>query len=474
VGVIAYWRSLPITKSSWQRDLRFPVRVKKLVQFMQRTLQFAEKPVRTREAPPWSPIRTNRVQFIWTGRVEGGDCLVKPELKGCPYIKDDLGLLDPFGADCAALNKRQEGASCAIPGGIPDAPGGGGDGESLGTVTYKPGSPSPTCLTGCGVLCTGFWCTQNPTGHPPGFYDPKDPNHQQPTTSPTPTNLPPLPSNPTTCPRPWSSTQVCNGSGGKSVCVTSSVCPPPPSLTPVPTTTNLCSSGQLCVSTTVFTLCQKRDAPAEETAAPRAALPAQADSGILTAVPTTTASPVAAAPPPPPSDLAVLPKSHGLLEARQKSDPCQYFTRCATCATPVSYPCLEMSIIGAGDFFYNIWEAKVIEDGRQVCAASFTCPSCQGRDDMPCEDGGSFSLHINKITFKSGKYKQTFEYILPETKYEEYACGLVVTVFKCDRHWFSQKGGPCNRGKRALQGLDGSGFWAPGNLTRPEQNLASS
>ncbi|KAI1424015.1 pectin lyase fold/virulence factor [Xylaria sp. FL1777] len=81
-------------------------------------------------------------------------------------------------------------------------------------ISFTPGpTPSPTCAsgTGCGgQLCTGYWCLPSPTGYPPGFQDPKDPNsggYSAPTTTigPTtttsststpPTSMPPPPPQP--------------------------------------------------------------------------------------------------------------------------------------------------------------------------------------------------------------------------------------------------------------------------------------
>lgn len=42
-------------------------------------------------------------------------------------------------------------------------------------VTVINGQPSPTCRageSGCGKLCTGYWCSPTPTGSPPGYSEP--------------------------------------------------------------------------------------------------------------------------------------------------------------------------------------------------------------------------------------------------------------------------------------------------------------
>ncbi|KAK4173152.1 glucan-beta-glucosidase [Triangularia setosa] len=49
------------------------------------------------------------------------------------------------------------------------------------TIQFTPGpTAGPTCQgesTACGgIVCSGYWCNPTPTGAPPGFRDPKDPN----------------------------------------------------------------------------------------------------------------------------------------------------------------------------------------------------------------------------------------------------------------------------------------------------------
>ncbi|TRX89679.1 hypothetical protein FHL15_009429 [Xylaria flabelliformis] len=78
-------------------------------------------------------------------------------------------------------------------------------------ISFTPGpTASPTCAsgTGCGgQLCTGYWCLPSPTGYPPGYQDPKDPQSggyvastttigqttSPPTSSTPPTSAPPPP-----------------------------------------------------------------------------------------------------------------------------------------------------------------------------------------------------------------------------------------------------------------------------------------
>ena len=134
--------------------------------------------------------------------------------------------------------------------------------------------------------------------------------------------------------------------------------------------------------------------------------------------------PVTAAPQPPVKKYQLAPRD----------DSCKTFTMCkqGLCATPIEYPCLDIVITGAGDFFYNTWEAAVVEDGVQVCTTSFDCLDCQGKDDVSCNGGGTLKFHINQVWYTSGKYKRTYEYILPEVKDEPFNCGEYLRTPDCD------------------------------------------
>ncbi|KAF6804706.1 hypothetical protein CSOJ01_09995 [Colletotrichum sojae] len=133
---------------------------------------------------------------IWNGQYKEKSCLrdyaengVRTEWSKtyCPNINldikqqaDDGEPVYPCGASGSGSKRvRQEsGGSCPLfP---PFEPGGGGDSGEAHTVTFTSGStPSPTCSSagGCGGhVCTGYYCTPNPTGNPPDHHDPKDPN----------------------------------------------------------------------------------------------------------------------------------------------------------------------------------------------------------------------------------------------------------------------------------------------------------
>jgi hypothetical protein len=66
-------------------------------------------------------------------------------------------------------------------------------------VTYKPGSPSPTCTGNCGSICAGFYCLPTPTGTPPDFWDPENPAHP-PQGEDTAPSIPPTVTVPTSSP----------------------------------------------------------------------------------------------------------------------------------------------------------------------------------------------------------------------------------------------------------------------------------
>ncbi|KFA45429.1 hypothetical protein S40293_10065 [Stachybotrys chartarum IBT 40293] len=232
VSTIAYWRGLRLA-GTWAAELAEPANVKRLVMYMHRRLTFPEKRIRDYE----TNYNNFKVPFIWTGRVEDGDCLVNPSLPGCPSNLRGARIQDlqPRGADCSARSRRarsskhqvrQDGDSCPL---VVSPGNGGNDGDP---ITYSPGTASPTCLSGCGDLCSGYYCLPTPTGTPPDYWDPEDPAHP-----PEQSNLPPLPPlpGPTSCTgsQVTTTTLVCNGPVGNPVCATSTICviPPPPSTT---------------------------------------------------------------------------------------------------------------------------------------------------------------------------------------------------------------------------------------------------
>lgn len=369
----------------------------------------------------------------------------------------------------------------------------GNSGGSGGTpITWEQGPDSPTCTASCGTLCTGYYCTPNPTGEPPGFWDPLDPTHGSGngTTTPfsTPTGLPPLTPTPTTitcappavqtttvecngsgghsvcitsqfctdlgplptltpttCPRPWSTTTVCAGSGEQSACEPSSVCPPP---TPIPTASgtplSCATAGQLCLGTTLFTQCDaiggnQRRAPRELTLPTATASVGDREDDHFPATPIdreAALSLITIAPKPPRSYPPSInnnkeERNYELQIGPRQDDGCSVFSACKLCVTVTAYPCLNIQIIGTGDFFNNDWEARVIEDGVTTCSTLFSCANCQGIDTMTdCGSGGSsWRFTDNEIWYYSQKYKANFNYILPIAGSSEFGCGMRSSLF---------------------------------------------
>ncbi|KAK1833706.1 hypothetical protein QBC39DRAFT_242568, partial [Podospora conica] len=303
-ATIAYWRGLP----GIQWELSDPVNVRSLVMQMHRIMlgrrgagDFRNIPTLavpadqgTTEAEwpnrPWG----QKVPFLWNGDVEGGNCLVNPSLPNCLddwHFQDRdpsrlrLQETDPgCSSDSGAIAKRQAGGGACpvvVPpsqggnnGGSPGSGSGSGPGSGPGFasfISFATGAPSPTCTSGCGTLCTGYFCLPQPTGKPADQWDPRDglgpgvpptagpgtptAGPVSPTTGPgTPTtgpviitatgspagpddDLPPL--TPLTCTAPETIatvTQTINQAiGTTTICVLRPAPTPPPPATPPPT-----------------------------------------------------------------------------------------------------------------------------------------------------------------------------------------------------------------------------------------------
>ena len=382
---------------------------------------------------------------------------------GSPLEERDNGTMPLDG-----LFGRQSGDFCTLP-----ADGGGGT-----RITFTTGpTVAPTCANtdGCGGhICSGYWCGPTPTGYPPGYQDPKDPNSSGAIPSQTtitsgfpPGNgsgsTTPFPTlTPTECPRPWSTTTVCNGSGGNSACVETTVCPPPSN--PIPTATGApgCSeSGQICLATTTFQLCARSAVPgqhgmaemltADATALPTAsALAAMPIDALLPRqqVTCTNSSPRVTAQPAAPKEKRQYKLTLDTRQSDNCPSGCECFEQCkeGCCGTPVKYPCLDIYLSGAGDFFDNVWEGQITEDGATVCEASFTCDGCQGLPDWTdCGDGNRWRFTTNHLWYYSSKYDATYEYIVEEVAEVVFGCGLVLPVFDCTQYIFSETQGPCQK-----------------------------
>ncbi|ODH53683.1 hypothetical protein GX48_00101 [Paracoccidioides brasiliensis] len=187
-GMIAYWRSL---QSPWRDQLALPQNVKKMVKIFHRRI-----PIHNQQIDPLL-----RKPIIWNGQVIDHSCLGDYDTisqwditHACPKINRDLSqetnegeTIQPCGP--GTFGTLADGTYCPH---LPD------DGTGGHKVTFTTGAtPAPTCpsRTGCGGhLCTGFYCSPNPTGIPPDHRDPKDPNASKPVPTRT-IGAPPGPTN---------------------------------------------------------------------------------------------------------------------------------------------------------------------------------------------------------------------------------------------------------------------------------------
>jgi hypothetical protein len=179
-GLAAYYRSVP---SPWQQQLASPARVKKLIRKFHRRFNV------NLPRDPKANDPTKKRPIIWNGQYKDRSCLrdytvdgarTEWSRKNCPDIDLDLDNQADDGETVALCRssssraRRQVGGSCPL---LPGAPGDSGEAH---TVSFTSGpAPSPTCASGSGCggkVCTGFFCTPNPTGVPPDRHDPKDPN----------------------------------------------------------------------------------------------------------------------------------------------------------------------------------------------------------------------------------------------------------------------------------------------------------
>ncbi|KAK2030564.1 pectin lyase-like protein [Colletotrichum zoysiae] len=191
-ALVAYYRAMP---SPWQADLMEPANVKKLIRLFHRRLAAVTANDANGNPIPVDP--RDRRPLIWNGQVRDRSCLRTGDYNDltwagrnlCPTIDDlssqpDNGqTVEPCGPGTGGnptrrYVKRQAGGSCPL---IPDpGPGSGSGGGNGQTVSFTSGpQPSPTCsaVGACGgTLCEGFWCNPRPTGVPPDYHDPKDPN----------------------------------------------------------------------------------------------------------------------------------------------------------------------------------------------------------------------------------------------------------------------------------------------------------
>ncbi|KAM5385383.1 hypothetical protein ACJZ2D_001024 [Fusarium nematophilum] len=168
-ALAAYYRSIP---SPWKTQLGSPANVRKLIMLFQREI------INERGNPGWHDI-------IWNGQVGAKSCLRDYATKGtwdtdnaCPTIRDNLEEVpvNPCRTDGTKRKRQDEGDSCPVPP-LPGA----GDGSGK-DIEWTSGQASPKCPSGTcgGTLCKGYYCESKPKGHPPDFYDPKNPDAPNP------------------------------------------------------------------------------------------------------------------------------------------------------------------------------------------------------------------------------------------------------------------------------------------------------
>lgn len=142
--------------------------------------------------------------FAWNGQLKDKSCFTNGMLTDA-----DGNFLCPEALRrCSDGGDKRKRQSCTFP--DPDdndgsGSSGGDSGLRPSPITWQPGTPSPTCSSNCGSLCSGYYCKPNPTGNPPDYSDPKlhpsttsAPSAPSPTTeAPTATSKPATsPSNP--------------------------------------------------------------------------------------------------------------------------------------------------------------------------------------------------------------------------------------------------------------------------------------
>ncbi|EGX95260.1 exo-beta-1,3-glucanase [Cordyceps militaris CM01] len=242
-GLAAYLRALD---SKWKVELRDPRNLLKLIRYLSRKLHVTreEDEYGGHGSPPGNDDNREdeaiQPHIIWNGQVKNENCLVgyvsEDSKAVCDmYVKEIPGSLEswnppevPDPCDLSTGSKRDliGRASCEVNGARAN--------KDARGFQWKQGNPSPTCTSSCGTLCTGYYCSPHPTGQPPDYYD-----HS--TTIKGDgglTGLPPLthiPTPVTNCAGQIKPTTICNGSGGRMACVTSSYCssdsPPTPTAT---------------------------------------------------------------------------------------------------------------------------------------------------------------------------------------------------------------------------------------------------
>ncbi|KAK7738406.1 Glucan endo-1,3-alpha-glucosidase agn1 [Cytospora paraplurivora] len=171
-GLVAYLRGLD---SGWAETLESPAGVRKMLKFLQRKLTIDDSGV------VYSGTRTEGdvVPFIWNGQILTESCLLNgllTDADGNPLCPNQLRV-------CATNDKRKKRSTCTLPDDDAGDDSSSSSSSSSGSstdnglqpspITWQHGTPSPTCTTSCGQLCSGYYCVQDPTGTPADYTEPK-------------------------------------------------------------------------------------------------------------------------------------------------------------------------------------------------------------------------------------------------------------------------------------------------------------
>ncbi|KAI1269773.1 hypothetical protein F5Y18DRAFT_109641 [Xylariaceae sp. FL1019] len=222
----------------------------------------------------------------------------------------------------------------------------------------------------------------------------------------------------------YTTTTSCNGSGGRSACVTQALCMPTAPCPPAYTADGVASctgDNEICLGTTVFTRCAietgvaARDVLTEGLTSSAASLATPTATLDLDSLPTpalNSKKPAAdgwSRDAVENADLAawtanlsapelLFPRQNGC--GGSANGGCDYFRSCNLCATITKVPCLQASIEArTGVFSGTDVSAVVNEDGVDVCSASLSCDiwdnDCSGINDVDCGDGNAMSWKWN-------------------------------------------------------------------------------
>ncbi|KAK8075259.1 glycoside hydrolase superfamily, partial [Apiospora hydei] len=421
---------------------------------------------------------------------------------GCKGVCGCIGPRCPGNNDDNNNNNNCVGSGC--PGG------GGGNGENgedectTRTVTDIWVSCDPETTTSCTIPRTTQICKKYTTRCPKVSAGRREPQSSQeppprhgvttspwnkgggggggtppPITTPPPsgpTSLPPLPSSSAQPPysgsgcQSYAHTTRCNGSGGRSACVTQDLCVP---TAPCPSSftasgTPVCTGEySICVITTIVTRCARVGDATAAAVNMLGARPTVTPTASVVGLPSSSPTPASSTPdiqaqddaepttePGIPAvrraddeesharglDLAAMPVNASELQSVSPSallprqngcggsanGGCDYIRFCAPggCAKIENVPCLEAHIYAhTGALSGTEVSAWVIEDGDEKCRGSITCDiwdsDCSGTGYFDCGGGNQMGWNWNYIEYYSSKYESWFPLYLDRTGGDE-------------------------------------------------------